>query len=95
MGVENTPGAGGTSGTALVAHGDADGSSLGVVSTGHVVSDVLYKDLQYDVVGDLVGVAPLDSLPSVLVVSPALGVRTVKELVAAARSKPGEFNRPL
>lgn len=90
--VENKPGAGGTIGTGLVAHGDPDGCSLGVVSTGHVVSDVLYKDLQYDVVGDLAGVAPLVSLPSVLVVSPALGVRTVRELVAAAKAKPGEFN---
>jgi tripartite-type tricarboxylate transporter receptor subunit TctC len=90
--VENRPGAGGTIGIAQVAKGEPDGYSLVVVSTGHVVNDVLYKDLQYDVVNDLSGVAVLVNLPSVLVVSPALGVHTVKELVAAAKAKPGEFN---
>lgn len=90
--VENRPGAGGTIGIAQVAKADPDGYSLAVVSTGHVVNDMLYKDLQYDVVNDLTGVAALVSLPSVLVVSSALGVRTVKELVAAAKAKPGDFN---
>lgn len=90
--IENRPGAGGTIGIAQVAKADPDGYSLVVVSTGHVVNDVLYKDLPYHVVNDLAGVAVLVSLPSVLVVSPALGVRTVKELVAAAKARPGHFN---
>src|SRR3954471_22984869 len=81
--IENKPGAGGTIGIAQTAKADPDGYTLVVVSTGHVVNDVLYKDLQYDVVSDLAGVAVLVNLPSVLVVSPALGVRTIKELVAA------------
>jgi tripartite-type tricarboxylate transporter receptor subunit TctC len=90
--VENRPGAGGTIGIAQTAKADPDGYTLAVVSTGHVVNDVLYKDLPYDVLNDLAGVAPLASLPSVLVVSPSLGVRSVKDLVAAAKAKPGEFN---
>jgi tripartite-type tricarboxylate transporter receptor subunit TctC len=53
---------------------------------------VLYKDLQYDTLKDLAGVAPLASLPSVLVVSPSLGVKNVNELVAMAKAKPGELN---
>ena len=90
--VENRPGAGGTIGIAQTAKADPDGYTLVVVSTGHVVNDVLYKDLPYDVLNDLAGVAPLVSLPSVLIVPPSLGVKTVKDLVARAKAKPGEFN---
>src|SRR5207245_1511378 len=74
------------------AKADPDGYTLAVVSTGHVVNYVLYKDLPYDSLKDLAGVAPLASLPSVLVVSSALGVKSVKELVAVARARPGELN---
>jgi len=63
-----------------------------VVSTGHVVNPVLYKDLPYDTLKDLAGVAPIASLPSVLVVAPGLGVKNVKELVALANAKPGALN---
>jgi tripartite-type tricarboxylate transporter receptor subunit TctC len=90
--VENRPGAGGTIGIAQTAKSEPDGYTLAVVSTGHVVNDVLYKDLSYDVLKDLAGVAPIASLPSVLVVSPSLGARSVKDLVAAAKAKPGELN---
>src|SRR5437763_7137004 len=90
--VENKPGAGGTIGIAQTAKADPDGYTLVVVSTGHVVNDVLYKDLPYDVLGDLAGVAPLVGLPSVLIVPTSLGVKNVKELVAQAKAKPGEFN---
>src|SRR5262245_17828912 len=73
--VENRPGAGGTIGIAQTAKADPDGYTLVVVSTGHVVNDVLYKDLAYDVLNDLAGVAPLVNLPSVLIVPPSLGVK--------------------
>jgi tripartite-type tricarboxylate transporter receptor subunit TctC len=90
--VENRAGAGGTIGIAQTARAEPDGYTLAVVSTGHVVNPVLYKDLQYDTLKDLAGVAPLASLPSVLVVSPSLGVKNVSELVAMAKAKPGELN---
>lgn len=90
--VENRPGAGGTIGIAALAKSPPDGYTLGVVSTGHVVNPVLYANLPYDTLKDFSGVAPLAGLPSVLVVSPALGVRTVKELVAMAKAKPGQLN---
>jgi tripartite-type tricarboxylate transporter receptor subunit TctC len=90
--VENRPGAGGTIGIAQTAKAEPDGHTLVVVSAGHAVNHVLYKDLPYDTLKDLAGVAALASLPSVLVVSPALGVRSAKELVAAAKAKPGELN---
>jgi tripartite-type tricarboxylate transporter receptor subunit TctC len=90
--IENRPGAGGTIGIAQTAKAEPDGYTLVVVSTGHVVIDVLYKDLPYDVLNDLAGVAPLVSLPSVLIVPTSLGVKNVKDLVARAKAKPGEFN---
>jgi tripartite-type tricarboxylate transporter receptor subunit TctC len=90
--VDNRAGAGGTIGIAQTARAEPDGYTFAVVSTGHVVNPVLYKQLPYDTLKDLAGVAPLASLPSVLVVAPALGVKTVKELVAAAKARPGELN---
>jgi tripartite-type tricarboxylate transporter receptor subunit TctC len=90
--VENRPGAGGTIGIALVAKAAPDGLTLGVVSTGHVVNHVLYKDLPYDTIKDFAGVSPLATLPSVLIVAPATGVKTVRDLVALAKSKPGQLN---
>ena len=90
--VDNRPGAGGTIGIAQTARAEPDGYTLAVVSTGHVVNPVLYKDLPYDTLKDLAGVAPIASLPSVLVVAPGLGVKNVKELVALANAKPGALN---
>lgn len=90
--VENRAGAGGTIGIAQAAKAEPDGHTLVVVSTGHAVNHVLYKDLPYDTLRDLSAVAPLASLPSVLVVSPALRVKHVMELVALAKAKPGELN---
>lgn len=90
--VENRPGAGGTLGATQVAKGDADGHTLLVVSTGHVVNPVLYGNLQYDTLTDFSGVTPLASLPSVLVVGAGSPYKTVAELIAAARAKPGVLN---
>jgi len=90
--IDNRPGAGGTIGIAQTAQAAPDGYTLVVVSTGHVVNDVLYKSLPYDVLNDLAGVAPLVSLPNVLIVPPSLGAKSVRELVALAKAKPGAFN---
>jgi tripartite-type tricarboxylate transporter receptor subunit TctC len=90
--VENRPGAGGTLGATQVARAEADGHTLLVVSTGHVVNPVLYGNLQYDTLGDFSGVTPLASLPSVLVVGAGSPYKTVAELIAAARAKPGVLN---
>lgn len=90
--IENRAGAGGTIGMNVVAKAPPDGYTLGVISTGHVVNPVLYANIPYDTLKDFAGVAPLASLPSALVVSPTLGIRTVRELVEAAKVKPGSFN---
>jgi tripartite-type tricarboxylate transporter receptor subunit TctC len=90
--VENRPGAGGTIGVAQLAKSPPDGYTLAVVSTGHVVNPVLYANLQYDTLKDVTGVAPIAGQPCVLVVSPQLGVKSVKDLVAMAKAKPGQLN---
>ena len=90
--VENRAGAGGTIGIALVARAAPDGLTLGVVSTGHVVNPVLYDNLTYDTIKDFAGVAPLANLPSVLVAPQSLGAKTVRDLVAMAKAKPGVLN---
>ncbi len=90
--VENKPGAGGTVGSAFVAKSEPDGYTLLVVSTGHVVNPVLYPGLSYDTVGDFAGITPLASLPNVLVVGANSPLKSVSELIAAAKANPGKLN---
>jgi tripartite-type tricarboxylate transporter receptor subunit TctC len=90
--VENRPGAGGTIGVGLVAKAEADGYTLLVHSSSYTVTPSTYPNTQYDTLRDLIGVSPLGLLPNVLVISPAKGIRSVKELVAAAKAKPGTMN---
>jgi tripartite-type tricarboxylate transporter receptor subunit TctC len=90
--VENKPGAGGTIGIRDAARADPDGYTLVLVSSGHAVNHVLYKDLGYDTLKDLASVAMLGSLPSVLIVPPTSPANSVKELVAMLKAKPGQYN---
>ena len=87
--VENRPGAGGSIGTLAVARSPADGTTLLVHSSGYAINAALNPGLPYDPRKDLVGVAPLGSQPMLLVVSPASGIGSVRELIAAAKAKPG------
>jgi len=90
--VENRPGAGGTIGAGAVAKADPDGYTILVHSSSYTVTPSTYKNLSYDTLRDLTGVVPLGLLPNVLVIAPSKGIRSVKELVAAARAKPGSMN---
>jgi len=90
--IENRPGAGGTIGAALVVKSEPDGHTLFVHSSSYTVTPSTYKDLPYDTLRDLTGVMPLGLLPNVLVMAPSKGIRSVKELVAAAKAKPGSLN---
>ena len=90
--VENRPGAGGTLGASQVAKSEPDGYTLLVVSTGHVVNPALYANLNYDTLGDFVGVSPLAAVPSVLVVGAGSPIKNVAELIATAKAKPGQLN---
>ncbi len=90
--IENRPGAGGTLGATQVAKSEPDGYTLLVVSTGHVVNPALYGNLPYDTVADFAGVTPLAALPNMLVVAANSPFKTMAELIAAAKAKPGQLN---
>jgi tripartite-type tricarboxylate transporter receptor subunit TctC len=90
--VENRPGAGGTIGALVVAQSPPDGYTLLVQSSGHTVNPHIYTSLGYDTLKDFASVTPLVTLPNVLIVSPAKGYKSVGELVAAAKAKPGALN---
>jgi tripartite-type tricarboxylate transporter receptor subunit TctC len=90
--VENKPGAGGTIAAGQVARSDPDGTTLLIHSSGHALNPAIYTNLSYDTVKDLVGITPLASLPNVMIVSPARGWRSVADVVAAAKARPGQLN---
>ena len=87
--VENHPGAGSTAGPALVAKSPADGYTLLVSTSAQAYSAALLKHLPYDPLKDFIPVAPLTSQPYVIVASKLSGIMSVRELVAAAKAKPG------
>ena len=86
--IENRPGAGGVLAATIVAKAPPDGYTLLATSAAVAISAVLSGNANYDPVKDFSGVAELGYSTTVLVVTPSLGVKTVKELVAFASSKP-------
>jgi tripartite-type tricarboxylate transporter receptor subunit TctC len=90
--VENRTGAGGTLGTSAVAKADPDGYTLLAHSNAFSVVPAIYASLPYDTEKDFAAVVPFGTLPVVLVISPSKGFKTIQEMVAAAKAKPGTFN---
>lgn len=90
--VENRPGAGSLHGTEAVAKSAPDGHTLLVVAASFTINPSLRKSLPFDPVRDFVPVSQLVTLPHILVVHPSLPVKSVKELVALAKAKPGQLN---
>jgi tripartite-type tricarboxylate transporter receptor subunit TctC len=88
--VENRGGAGGSIGTAAVAKSDPDGYTILVNASAHSAAPAAYANLPYDTAKDFSGVAMFGSVPNVTVISPAKGIKTLKELVAKA--KEGSFS---
>ncbi len=90
--VDNRPSAGGVIASELLLSGVPDGYSLMMVSIGHAVNASLYSKLPYDTVKDFAGVTLVADVPNVLVATPALGLKSVRDLVELAKSKPGQLN---
>src|SRR5262245_34105704 len=89
---DNRPSAGGIVACTIVAEAEGDGHTLMVTGSNFAGSAALYSKLPFDPVGDFSGITQVASTPLVLVVSPSLGVKSVKELIALAREKPGQLN---
>ncbi|HSC96698.1 MAG TPA: tripartite tricarboxylate transporter substrate binding protein [Burkholderiales bacterium] len=90
--IDNRPGAGGILAGDIVAAAEPDGHTLMVVGSGFAGSAALNSKLPYDSVEDFAGVTQILTTPLVLVVSPALGVSSIKELIALARHESQQIN---
>jgi tripartite-type tricarboxylate transporter receptor subunit TctC len=89
---ENRPGAGGIVGVDYVAHSDPDGYNIVIMDPAYVINPILQKSMPYDIFKDLVTVTIVNSSPEVLVVTPALGIKTYADLVAYGKANPGKLN---
>ncbi len=90
--VENRTGAGGTIGSGMVARAEPDGYTVLAHGSAHTIAPALYSKLPYHPARDFAAAVPLGISPSVLVVSPAKGLKTARDLVATAKARPGAFN---
>lgn len=90
--VDNRPGAGSTIGAEIVSKSPADGYTLLMISNTHVISAALYKTLKYDAISDFTPILEFGDAPNVLVVHPSLPVKTVKDLIALAKARPGQID---
>jgi tripartite-type tricarboxylate transporter receptor subunit TctC len=90
--VENRAGGGGHIGADLVVKSPPNGYTLLVAGVPHAIGMTLYRKLPYDMAKDLAPVTQMATFPSLIVVHPSLPVKSVKELLALAKARPGELN---
>ncbi len=90
--VDNRPGAGGIIGTQIVVDATADGHTLLSVSSAHVTSPAVRAKMPYDTLKDLAGITLTANATYVLAATPSLNIKTVQELIALAKAKPGQIN---
>ena len=89
--VDNRPGAGQMIGIELVAKAAPDGYTLVMTATPLALNTVLYKKVPYDPVRDFAPISQVAAMPNIIVTHPALPARTIRELIALARSHPGQL----
>ena len=89
--IENRPGANANLAAKLAAEAPADGYTILFMSVAHIMSKPVYKNLGYDIERDLAPITVVSEVSNVFAAHPSLPAKTVKELIALARSKPGEL----
>ena len=87
--VENRPG---LPGTTSVAKSPADGYTLMVTSNGHVIAKTLNKNVAFDPIADFAGITRLVEVPLVMIATPSLPAKTLKEFIDLAKAEPGKYN---
>jgi tripartite-type tricarboxylate transporter receptor subunit TctC len=92
MVMENRPGAGATTGAEAAARAAPDGYTLLMGNVAHTMSATLYAKLNYDLIRDFAPVSLLASTPNIVVVHPSVPVRSIKELIALAKTRPGDLD---
>jgi tripartite-type tricarboxylate transporter receptor subunit TctC len=90
--IENRPGAGSVIGTQEAAKSAADGYTLLLMSNAQTANESLVPQRKYDLMRDLIPIAPLNVADLVIVVHPSVPAKTLKEFIALARSQPGKLN---
>ena len=90
--VDNRPGAGAVIASEMLARASADGHTLAMVSLGHAFNPSYLAKLPYDTLKDFAGVSTVADIPNVLVVAPALKIKTMRELIDLIKNKPGQMN---
>ena len=90
--IDNRPGAGGNIGAEAAAKSAPDGYTIFMSTTSQAISASLYSKLNYDLVRDFAPITQAVNYTNLLVVHPSLPVRSVKELIALAKARPGELN---
>ena len=90
--VDNRAGATGNIGAEIVARSAPDGYTLLLAGTPHAINMSLFRNLRYDLAKDLAPITAVAAFPSLIAVHPSIPVRSVGELVALAKARPGELN---
>lgn len=92
MVIDNRPGAGANIGAEIAAKTPPDGYTLLMGNVAHAINATLYRKLNYDLLRDFAPVTLLASTPNIVVVHPSLPVKSVKELIALAKARPGQLD---
>ena len=90
--MDNRPGAGANIGADIAAHSPPDGYTLLVGNIAHTINVTLYRKLSYNFVQDFAPITRLAATPNILVVHPSVPAKSVQELIALAKSRPGQLN---
>jgi tripartite-type tricarboxylate transporter receptor subunit TctC len=90
--IDNRPGAGGLIGSGIVAKASPDGYTLVMIGQAHLINALIHKNPGYDPFKDFAPVTQIALMPSVIVIAPNVPAKSLSELIALAKAKPGQYN---